>query len=51
MSNLENIVQEAADYAEHRGHNYVTVEHITMFLIRSEKIQKILNDFKIIQVI
>lgn len=47
MSNLENIVQEAADYAEHRGHSYVTVEHITMFLIRSEKIQKILNDFKI----
>ena len=47
MSNLENIVQEAADYAEHRGHNYVTVEHITMFLIRSEKIQKILSDFKI----
>ena len=47
MSNLENIVQEAADYAEHRGHSYVTVEHITMFLIRSEKIQKILSDFKI----
>jgi ATP-dependent Clp protease ATP-binding subunit ClpA len=47
MSNLENIVQEAADYAEHRGHSYVTVEHITMFLIRSDKIQKILNDFKI----
>ncbi len=47
MSNLENIVQEAADYAEHRGHSYVTVEHITMFLIRSDKIQKILGDFKI----
>ncbi len=47
MSNLENIVQEAADYAEHRGHSYVTIEHITMFLIRSEKIQKILTDFKI----
>ncbi len=47
MSNLENIVQEAADYAEHRGHSYVTVEHITMFLIRSNKIQKILGDFKI----
>ena len=47
MSNLENIVQEAADYAEHRGHSYVTVEHITMFLIRSEKIQKIMGDFKI----
>ena len=47
MSNLENIVQEAADYAEHRGHSYVTVEHITMFLIRSEKIQKVLKDFDI----
>jgi len=47
MSKLENIVKEAADYADHRGHNYVTVEHITMFLIRSEKIQKILTDFKI----
>ena len=47
MSNLENIVQEAADYADHRGHDYVTVEHITMFLIRSEKIQKILSDFKV----
>ncbi len=47
MSDLENIVQEAADYADHRGHNYVTVEHITMFLIRNEKIQKILRDFKI----
>ena len=47
MSNLENIVKEAADYADHRGHNYVTVEHITMFLIRNEKIQKILTDFKI----
>ena len=47
MSNLENIVQEAADYADHRGHDYVTVEHITMFLIRDEKVQKILKDFKI----
>jgi ATP-dependent Clp protease ATP-binding subunit ClpA len=47
MSNLENIVQEAADYAEHRGHTYVTVEHITMFLLRSEKVQKLLKDFKI----
>ena len=47
MSNLENIVQEAADYAEHRGHSYVTVEHITMFLVRSEKIQKLLADFKV----
>jgi ATP-dependent Clp protease ATP-binding subunit ClpA len=47
MSNLENIVQEAADYADHKGHDYVTVEHITMFLIRDEKLQKILRDFKI----
>lgn len=47
MSNLENIVQEAADYADHRGHDYVTVEHITMFLIRDDKVQKILKDFKI----
>lgn len=47
MSDLENIVQEAADYADHSGHSYVTVEHITMFLIRSKKIQKILSDFKI----
>ncbi len=47
MSNLENIVQEAADYADHRGHDYVTVEHITMFLIRDNKVQKILKDFKI----
>lgn len=47
MSDLENIVQEAADYADHRGHAYVTVEHITMFLIRNKKIQKILTDFKI----
>ena len=47
MSNLENIVQEAADYADHRGHDYVTVEHITMFLIRDEKVQKIIKDFKI----
>ena len=47
MSNLENIVQEAADYADHRGHDYVTVEHITMFLIRDSKVQKILKDFKI----
>ena len=47
MSNLENIVQEAADYADHRGHDYVTVEHITMFLIRDDKVQKIMKDFKI----
>ena len=47
MSNLENIVQEAADYADHRGHSYVTVEHITMFLVRSDKIQKLLSDFKV----
>lgn len=47
MSNLENIVQEAADYADHRGHDYVTVEHITMFLIRDEKVQNILKAFKI----
>ena len=47
MSNLENIVQEAADYAEHRGHSYVTVEHITMFLIRSEKIQTIFKHFNV----
>ena len=32
MSDLENIVQEAADYADHRGHAYVTVEHITIVL-------------------
>ena len=47
MSNLENIVQEAADYADHRGHDYVTVEHITMFLIRDSKVQNILKAFKI----
>ena len=47
MSNLENIVQEAADYADNRGHDYVTVEHITMFLIRDNKVQHILKDFKI----
>ena len=47
MSDLENIVQEAADYADLHGHSYVTVEHITMFLVRAKKIQKILSDFKI----
>mgnify|MGYP000270890863 FL=1 len=47
MSDLENIVQEAADYADLHGHSYVTVEHITMFLVRAKKVQKILSDFKI----
>ena len=40
MSDLENIVQEAADYADLHGHSYVTVEHITMFLVRAKKYRK-----------
>ena len=45
--NLENIFENAVKEAEKRHHEYVTVEHVLLALIKDEGIGTILHDFKI----
>ena len=44
---LENIFENAVKEAEKRRHEYVTIEHVLLALIKDEGIGTVLHDFKI----
>ncbi len=44
---LENIFENAVKEAEKRRHEYVTIEHVLLSLIKDQSIGTILHDFKI----
>ena len=44
---LENIFENAVKEAEKRRHEYVTIEHVLLALIKDESIGTVLHDFKI----
>ena len=44
---LENIFENAVKEAEKRRHEYVTIEHVLMSLIKDQYIGTILHDFKV----
>ena len=45
---LENIFENAVREAEKRKHEYVTIEHVLLALIKDETIGTTLNEFKIV---
>ena len=44
---LENIFENAVKEAEKRRHEYVTIEHVLLALIKDKAIGTVLHDFKI----
>jgi len=44
---LENIFENAVKEAEKRKHEYVTIEHVLLALIKDEQINTTLIEFKI----
>ena len=44
---LENIVENAVKEAEKRRHEYVTIEHVLLALIKDKDIGNVLHDFKV----
>ena len=44
---LENIFENAVREAEKRRHEYVTIEHVLLALIKDQAIGTVLHDFKI----
>ena len=44
---LENIFENSVKEAEKRRHEYVTIEHVLLSLIKDESIGTVLHDFKI----
>ena len=44
---LENIFENAVKEAEKRKHEYVTIEHVLLSLVKDKQIGNILHDFKI----
>jgi len=44
---LENIFENAVKEAEKRRHEYVTIEHVLLALVRDENIGTVLHDFKV----
>ncbi len=44
---LENIFENAVKEAEKRRHEYVTIEHVLLSLIKDESIGTVLHDFKV----
>ena len=44
---LENIFENAVGEAEKRRHEYVTIEHVLLSLIKDESIGTVLHDFKV----
>ena len=44
---LENIFENAVKEAEKRRHEYVTIEHVLLALIKDQSIGTVLHDFKI----
>ena len=44
---LENIFESAVKEAEKRKHEYVTIEHILVALLKDKDVGQILHDFKV----
>jgi len=44
---LENIFENAVKEAEKRRHEYVTIEHVLLALVKDESIGTVLHDFKV----
>ena len=44
---LENIFENAVKEAEFRKHEYVTVEHLLLALVKDKDVGTVLHDFKI----
>jgi ATP-dependent Clp protease ATP-binding subunit ClpA len=44
---LENIFENAVKEAERRRHEYVTIEHVLLALVKDESIGTVLHDFKV----
>jgi len=44
---LESIFEQAVKEAESRKHEYVTVEHLLLALVKDQEVGTILNDFKV----
>ena len=45
---LENIFEDAVKEAEKRKHEYVTIEHVLLSLVKDKMIGTTLNDFKVV---
>ena len=44
---LENIFENAVKEAEKRKHEYVTIEHVLLALIKDKDVGTVLHDFKV----
>jgi ATP-dependent Clp protease ATP-binding subunit ClpA len=44
---LENIFENAVKEAEKRNHEYVTIEHLLLALIKDKNVGTVLHDFKV----
>jgi len=44
MSNVDNVIECAIEYAENRQHEYVTVEHLMLCLLENEEIIEIVDN-------
>ena len=44
---LENIFENAVKEAEKRRHEYVTIEHVLLALIKDQNVGNVLHDFKV----
>ena len=44
---LENIFEQAVKEAETRRHEYVTIEHLLLALVKDKEIGNVLVDFKV----
>ena len=45
-NSLEDIFENAVKEAEKRNHEYVTIEHLLLALIKDKEVGKVLHDFK-----
>ena len=44
---LENIFESAVREAEKRKHEYVTIEHVLLALVKDKEVGNVLHDFKV----
>ena len=44
---LENIFESAVREAEKRKHEYVTIEHVLLALVKDKEVGTVLHDFKV----
>jgi len=44
---LEKIIQNAANYATNKGHEYVCIEHLTLALLETPELETLCEELKI----